>query len=70
MITSSMTGAQGADVTVHLKVAEAPMTSPVTPEVGEDGVVTFAVPETTVQAPDPSVGILPANVVVVVLQRI
>ena len=43
----------------------APTESPVTPEVGSDGVVTDAVPAITVQAPVPTVGVLPAKVAVV-----
>ena len=40
----------------------------VTPDVGEDGVVIVAVPETTDQAPVPTAGVFPANVVVVTPQ--
>ena len=40
----------------------APTESPVTPDVGLPGVVTDALPARTVQAPDPTVGVLPARV--------
>ena len=69
MIISSVEFVQEAFEIVHLKVAEAPMVSPVTPEVGEEAVVTLAVPDTTDQDPVPIVGVLPANVAVLVLQR-
>ena len=69
MTTSSVEGEQGALEIVHLNVADAPITNPVTPEVGDEGVVIVAVPETTDQFPVPTVGVLPANVVVVTLQR-
>ena len=49
---------------VQLKVFT-PTINPVTPEVGEVGVVTVAVPVTTVQAPVPTVGAFPARVAVV-----
>ena len=39
--------------------------NPVTSDVGEDGVVMVAVPETTVQVPVPTVGLLPAKVAMV-----
>jgi hypothetical protein len=43
----------------------APTDKPVTPDVGEPGVVTDPVPAITVQAPVPTVGVLPAKVAVV-----
>lgn len=43
-----------------------PKLNPVTPEVGEVGVVTVAEPAITVHAPVPTVGELPASVAVVV----
>ncbi len=43
----------------------APTDNPVTPDVGELGVVTVALPAITVQVPDPTVGVLPARVAVV-----
>ena len=43
----------------------APTDNPVTPEVGEEGVVTEALPEITVHVPVPIPGVLPANVAVV-----
>ena len=43
----------------------APTVSPVTPDVGSLGVVTVALPAMTVQAPVPTVGVLPASVAVV-----
>ena len=54
---------------VHVKVAEVPITKPVTPDEGEEGVVTVAVPATTAHKPVPTTGAFPANVVVVTLQR-
>ena len=50
-------------VLVHTKVF-VPFTKPVTPLVGELGVVTVAVPAVTVQAPVPVVIVLPARVAV------
>ena len=67
--TSSVELAHEPFEMVHLKVAEDPITSPVTPDVGDEGVVTVAVPDTTDHVPVPTAGVLPANVVVVVLQR-
>jgi hypothetical protein len=61
IITSSVDGVHPPRLIVHLKVAE-PVTSPVTPEVGLDGVVTLTVPEITDQAPVPVVGVFPARV--------
>jgi hypothetical protein len=48
---------------VHRKVL-APAPIPVNPDEGEEGVVMFAVPETTVHIPIPEVGVLPASVAV------
>jgi hypothetical protein len=64
MTTSSVEAVQGELLMVHLKVAE-PTPIAVTPEVGLEGVVTVAVPDTTVQAPVPTVAIFPASVAVV-----
>ena len=50
---------------VHRNVL-VPKLNPVTPEVGEVGVVTTPVPVTTVQNPVPIVGAFPASVAVVV----
>jgi hypothetical protein len=49
-------------VIVHASVAEVPAVKPVTPEVGEDGVVIVAVPLTTLHTPVPVVAVLPARV--------
>ncbi len=68
MITSSLDAAQAPLLMVHLKVA-APVTNPVTPDVGLVGVVTVAVPATTVHAPVPVAGVLPAKVAVLTLHR-
>ena len=54
---------------VHLSVADDPMTSPVTAEVGDEGVVTVAVPEITDHIPVPTAGVFPASVAVVILHR-
>mgnify|MGYP001565941091 FL=1 len=43
-------------------------TNPVTPEVGEVGVVMVAVPENTVHKPVPGAGLFPAKVAVVTPQ--
>ena len=69
MITSSEEEVHGALEIVHLRVADEPTTNPVTPEVGEEVVVTVAVPEITDHNPVPEAGVFPANVVVVTLQR-
>jgi hypothetical protein len=63
MMTSSNEFVQGALLTVQRSVAE-PTTNPVTPEVGLEGVVMLAVPETTDQLPVPLEGVLAANVAV------
>jgi hypothetical protein len=65
--TSSVDGVQGLFEIVHLKVALVPTGTPVTPDVGEDGVVIVAVPLTTLHAPVPTVAVLPASVKVLVL---
>lgn len=49
-------------VMVQRKVAEVPAVTPVTPEVGEDGVVIVAVPLTTLHTPVPEVAVLPTSV--------
>ena len=54
---------------VHLSVADDPGTSPVIPEVRDDGVVMVAVPEIFVQVPVPEEAVFPASVAVVTLQR-
>ena len=43
----------------------APTVNPVTPDVGELGVVTLALPAITVHAPVPTEGVFPARVAVV-----
>ena len=63
--TSSVEGVQGELEIVHRNVAVPPMAKPVTPEVGEPGVVTVAVPDNTDQLPVPIEGVFAANVVVV-----
>ena len=52
-------------VIVQRKVAVEPTIKPVIPEVGDDGVVIVAVPETTDQEPVPTVGVFAAKVAVV-----
>ena len=66
--TSSVEGVQGELEIVQRKVAVPGTANPVTPEVGELGVVMVAVPETTLHAPVPTVGVLPAKVAVVTPQ--
>jgi len=53
----------------HSSCALAPMTSPVTPEVADEGVVTVAVPEITVHVPLPVAGAFPAKVAIVTLHK-
>jgi hypothetical protein len=64
MVTVEEEGGQGALLMVHWKTL-APTPNPVTPEVGEVGVVIVPDPETNVQAPVPVVGVFPARVAVV-----
>ena len=64
IVTVSPDAGQDALVMVHTNVF-APMDNPVTPEVGELGVVTDALPMMTVHTPDPTVGVLAARVAVV-----
>ena len=66
--TSSVDVPQPPFVTVHLNVAVAPIVKPVKPEVGEEGVVIVAIPDTTLHVPVPLVGLFPASVAVVELQ--
>lgn len=47
-----------------------PVVSPVTPEVGEEGVVTVADPAITDHAPVPTTGVFPARVAVGVLHKL
>lgn len=68
MITSSELEAHGGFEMVQRRVAEEPTTNPVTPEVGEEGVVTVAVPATTDHKPEPTAGVFPASVEVVTPQ--
>jgi hypothetical protein len=64
MVISSVEGMHEPFEIVHRKVFT-PTLKPVTPEVGEDGVVTVAVPEITVHIPVPATGVFPASVLVV-----
>ena len=57
-------GGQGGLSIVHWKVLE-PIARPVTPDVGEDGVVTVPVPLIKVHVPVPVVGVFAASVAVV-----
>jgi hypothetical protein len=66
--TSSVEGVQGVLEIVHRKVAVPGTAKPVTPDVGEPGLVIVAVPETTVHNPVPVTGVLPAKVAVVTPQ--
>ena len=66
IITSSVEGVQGGLEIVHRKVAVPGTAKPVASELGEVGVVVMvAVPDTTLHAPVPTVGVLAAKVVVV-----
>ena len=64
MMTVSLEAGQVAFVIVHTNVF-APTDNPVTPEVGELGVVTVELPAMTVHAPVPTDGVFPARVAVV-----
>jgi len=67
--TSDVEAVQGALDIVQRKVAVSGTVKPVTPEVGELGVVIVAVPDTTDHAPVPTVAVLPANVAIVTPQE-
>ena len=69
MVISSLELPQAPLLIVHLKVELAPTVNPVTPLVGDDGVVIAAVPDTTVHTPLPTAGVFPAKVAVVVLHK-
>ena len=62
--TSSVEGVQGALEIVHRNVAVPGTANPVTPEVGDPGVVIVAVPDTTAHALVPTTGVFPAKVAV------
>ena len=67
--TSSVDAAQAGLLIVHLKVTLLPIVKPVNPLVAELDVVIVAVPDTTLQAPVPVAGLLPAKVAVVTLHK-
>jgi len=62
--TVSFEGGHVAFVIVQTKLL-APTDNPVTPEVGELGVVTVALPPMTVHAPVPTTAVFPASVAMV-----
>ena len=64
IVTVSLDGGQEPLLMVHTNVFT-PRDNPVTPEVGEAGLVTVELPAMTVQAPVPAVGVFPASVAVV-----
>lgn len=64
-ITSSVDAVQLPLVIDQRRVAEAPRANPVTPELGEEGVVMVAVPDTKVHVPVPVAGVFPTKVAVV-----
>ena len=64
IVTVSIEGGHVAFVIVQTKLF-APIVNPVTPDVGEPGVVTVALPAMTVHAPVPTAGVFPASVAVV-----
>jgi hypothetical protein len=64
IITVSVVEEHGGLLIVQTNTVE-PTPSPVTPDVGDEGVVTDPVPLTTVQVPVPTVGVFPASVAVV-----
>ena len=61
MVMASVLGVQVPLLIVHTKVFT-PVVKPVTPLVGELGVVTVAVPAVTVHTPVPTVGAFAAKV--------
>ena len=63
MVIASELGVHVPFVIVHTKVFT-PVVKPVTPEVGEAGVVTVAVPAVTVQTPVPITGVFAAKLAV------
>ena len=63
MVIASVLGGQVPFVIVHTNVFT-PVVNPVTPLVGDVGVVTVAVPAVTVQSPVPTTGALAAKVAV------
>ena len=62
IITSSDEGVQGGLEIVHRNVAVPGTASPVTPDVGEPGVVMVAVPDITDHKPVPTIGVFPVKV--------
>ena len=60
---ASVLGVQVPLLIVQLNVFT-PVVNPVTPDVGEPGVVTVAVPAVTVQTPVPIIGVFAASVAV------
>lgn len=62
--TSSVEGVHPPFEMVHLRVALAPATNPVTVVAGSEEVVMTAVPLTTLHAPVPKDGVFPARVAV------
>ena len=69
IITSSVDEAQGALEIVQRNTFD-PTPRPVTPEVGDEGVVIVPLPLINVHVPTPVVGVFPANVAVVTLQSV
>jgi len=69
-VMSSVDGVQPPLLIVHLNVTLDPAVTPVTCEVGDDGFEIVALPLTTLHAPVPVVGALPARVNVPLLQFI
>lgn len=69
IVTSFVDEVQGELLMVQRNTLS-PTAKPVTPEVGEEGVVTVPLPLTSVQVPVPEVGVLPAKVAVVTLHNV
>lgn len=67
--TSLVEAAHDPLLMVHLRVVELPATKPVTVDVGEEGVVIVALPDTTLHVPVPTEGVLAFKLVVLTLHR-
>ena len=62
IVTVDVEDGQGAFAIVHINTF-GPTPRPVTPDVGDVGLVIVPAPLTNVQVPVPTIGVFPANVV-------